>query len=303
MKKHTVLRGILLVCVLTGVTVQVVGNPKKEKDKQAEVSDATRQFPRASCISSEMVNADSVCANNVNANNICTNNLDVKNRICTADVEAVKAAILNLQAQDACIAGTLSANNALLCSKYKATVVFGSNTLYTLGSPLNFNVILDDLNGNVTVSPFTYTAPVSGYYVFTVQVDSRGLVTTGNVLGIPISNLQVYVNNVLFRQDYAPFLTFSDVQATTLTALIKLKKGDVVTAAYNLLVVDSTSGFTPLAGTILIQGNGTDENESLFKIHLLSADCSNSPLCPPVTVCGSTAPCPTCPPCCVPCVH
>lgn len=210
---------------------------------------------------------------------------------------AALANILNLKAQNACInnlcVDNLKANSFEYCTPYKATTVYSANTNYTLGTPLAFDVILDDPNGDVSLVPFTtYTAPVSGYYIVSFQADFDSFVLTTNpILGTPISNPQIYVNGILAHESFAPFLAFHNEQHSLITTLISLKAGDVVSTNY-IIYTTSDAGFITVPGTGLIEGNGTELDKAMFKIHFLSSDCT-PPICQPCEVPTQCTPCPT----------
>lgn len=202
------------------------------------------------------------------------------------------ACVNHLTANDACI-NNLRANSFQQCGKYRATVVYGAPAAYNLGDLLAFDTILDDPNGNVIIGlPWmSYTAPISGYYMVTVEVDMSAFSIVGDpVLGTPVANPQVKVNGVSFREAYFSFLSFHNSQKSLLSALISLKAGDVVTSDYRALAL-TDAGFTLLVGTAIASGNGSEAAQSVFKIHYLSSDCSEQPMCMPCVAQTECVPC------------
>lgn len=207
-------------------------------------------------------------------------------------LDSVSACVNQLTANNACVSN-LNANVFQQCGKYRATVAYSAPTTYTLGDKLAFDVILDDPNGNVLIGlPWmSYTAPLSGYYIVTLEIDLNSFVIPSNpILGIPVANPQVLVNGVAFREGFTSFLSFHNAQHSILSGLISLKSGDVVTSSYNALAVSDT-GFTILVGSAIASGNGTEAAQSVFKIHYLSSDCSSQPLCTPCVAQTACIPC------------
>src|SRR5580700_11077079 len=100
---------------------------------------------------------DSLCAQNIAAKLIVADNLGVNGDICFNNVGV---------AQNLCVTGFSLQNE--VCQDYKAYAILATDSTYTLGSPLPFNMIVDDPNNNISLSPFGYTVPVSGYYVISV---------------------------------------------------------------------------------------------------------------------------------------
>lgn len=244
--------------------------------------------------------------NNINASSACID--QVKSRLnCASQVTAdtgcinqLKSNVIcaeTLNAVDFCTTGSARFGSLEYCQKFRAEVAFSADTLYTLGAPLNFNIVLDDPNGNISFAPTTYNVPASGYYLIMLQVDTSNLQGADVILGAPVSNPQIIVNGVVHRQTFIPYLTFHNVQFNTYSAILRLNAGDKVTTKHEVLVV-TDAGFTPYVGTVIVSGNGTADNESLFVIHYLSSNCPIVPCVP--TDCGFTCePCTTtCQPCC-----
>lgn len=247
-------------------------------------------------ISSPEICAELIMAKKADINSSCITDLNVMNE-CVQDLTATNISTSTLLANEVCFPGTVRTANLLNCGKYRATVVSSGNTTYTLGDLFGFDTIIDDPNGNVTISPTTYTVPVSGYYVFTFKVNISNFVsTTGPIFGSPIGNPEIYVNGLLVRESFTPFLTFLNQQNVILTSLISLKTGDQVTMRYKLQVLDQILGLINVTGTGDIVGDGTEGGNSLFKIHMLSVDCEDLP-------CAPSIPCQPCTPQqCQPCI-
>ena len=246
----------------------------------------------------QKLDANESCMTSLNAMNICAQNATISN-----------LGVTSLVANDLCIPGTLRAANFAGGSKYRATVNYAVNTTYTLGSLFNFNNVVDDPNGNITSSPTTYTAPITGYYTFSFKVNSTNLTpSNGAILGSPIANPEVYVNGILVRELFSPFLTFLNEQKLILSSLITLNAGDQVTMKYKVLAFDATSGLIEIPGTVDIVGSGIEDGNSFFKITIINAN-TNSVVCQPVINCipctpmqcvprtPSSTPCETCIPC------
>ena len=244
---------------------------------------------------------------NIVANDVCSQTIEVAtlsaqdgsiNTLCSSgsikasQVWADKAysnslCSTNANFQNACIQN-LTIGNFNPCITYRATVNYGINTTYTLGSFLNFTNIVDDPNNNISLNPTTYTAPATGYYTLSYKVNVENLVSTnGPVLGIPVANPEVYVNGLLVREAFSPFLSFFNTQKVIVDSLITLQMGDQVTMKYNILAGNGSS----VIGTVDIVGAGIEDGNSLFKIIFLSGLCTG----------GSTPMCPPCPQVTIPC--
>lgn len=229
-----------------------------------------------------------LCSDAISAGDLCAARIQARESICTPQLSASSICTNSISTSNLVLTGGLVVNQLQQCGFYRATAVFASDTPYVLGTPLNFDQIIDDPNNNVTLAPFTYTAPISGYYIVTLQFDQNSLKGNDVVLGVPIANLKLFVNNVVTRQVFYPFLTFHDEQKATVSGLISLKAGDKVTGQYEVYVMTDGGGFVPYTGTVTAEGNGT-EQESFIKVHYLSSDCVNIPAQPCSPLCtGST---------------
>ena len=250
----------------------------------------------------ELLSSPKVCtgllmADKADVNSSCMGSLNVMNQ-CVQNITASNIGVSNLIANEVCIPGTLRAANFLNYNKYRATVTFPALTTYTLGSYLDFNDILDDPNGNVSLSPCAYTVPVSGYYEVLLKINQQNLVSSGGtILGVPSADAQIYVNGILAREILSSFLAFYPQQKVILSSMISLRAGDLVQMKYKVIALDAINGAIEIAGTVDLLGNGADMNGSIFKIHLLSADSPSTFPCVP------SVPCQPCiPQQCVPCV-
>lgn len=246
-------------------------------------------------LSSPKVCAQSVVAHDVNAQSACIASLNAPD-ICSNNINASNMGVSNLVANNACIPGDLRVANLLNCGKYRATVTFGANTLYTLGTPIDWSVILDDPNGNVSLGPTLYTAPLTGYYLVTLQIIQENLLPASGspILGTPVALVELLVNGVHARQAYVPYLSFVGSQSSLLTSMISLNAGDSISSDLKVLIVDPILGLVPVVGTVIIDADGSN-SMSLMSIHLMSITCNNIP-------CAPSVPCTPCTPMtCVPC--
>ena len=218
----------------------------------------------------------------LNAESETVNNLCVATKLNASSVSALSLNATNLCAQSGSFANlcvdNLTAPNFPKCEKYRAQATLAADTLYALGSPLNWDTVLDDPNNNVALAPFSYTVPVSGYYVATFDLNSANLVGSKTIVGNPVGLLSVLVNGLPGRSQQAPYLSFSSDQTGQATALGLLNAGDVITMKYDVLVFDSVLGLVPYVGSVTIKANGSQQNSSGFAIHLLSLkDCPVPP--------------------------
>lgn len=236
---------------------------------------------------------DMFCSQLINANQLNVENETV-NTICVAtELKAKKIGALDLNANKLCsqdgVINKLCVNELTVgsinhCEQWRAAVTFPGDTLYALGSNMNWSVITDDPNNNVSLAPFFYTVPTTGYYLLDYYLRHDSLAGASVITGIPIGLLTVTVNGVELRQLQSAFLSFSSLQHENLTALVLLNAGDVIRMKYDVLVFDQVLGFSPFVGTINIKANGLSQGQSGFKIHFLS-----SMNCPAIT-CEPCAP-------------
>ena len=250
---------------------------------------------KAEQIESETIKTDSMCAHAISSDIVCARAITASEKICTPFFGSPVICTEQLIATNICSNGLTKVNEFQQCGKYRATAVFSVDTPYILGTLVPWNTILDDPNGNIALAPFSYTAPISGYYMITAKINQRDIAGASTIIGTPIANLELLVNGSSFREIFSPYLSFHNEQKVVLSSLISLNAGDVVQAHYHVYVMDDVIGFSPYIGTIVIKGNGTEANNSLFKIHYLSSDCTDLPCTPCQSVCTPE-------PCDIPCV-
>jgi hypothetical protein len=247
-------------------------------NSQLKLSELCVDKLSVTCAKLAQIEAHKACIDKVCSECICTDKLSVTGAFATNQFAANSLCASVISGANVYATNNLYAND--YHTKYRATVVFNSNANYTLGSIVNFDTILDDPNNNITFAPTTYTAPKSGYYMVTLQIDQYNLVTAGPILGLPVGNAQILVNGIVYREGYTPYLSFFNNQKTTITGLISLKAGDKVNSVYKLLTIDQFAGVQDITGTVIVDGTGVEANNSIFKIHYLSSD-GNFPT-PPV---------------------
>jgi hypothetical protein len=253
-------------------------------------SNETTQALTANTVCAQSVNAISGGAQNWTADNLCSMNANI-NTLCVTN---------------------LNAPNFKPCNTFRAYTGFNVPFVYTLGTTINFNSILDDPNGIVTTSPTTeFTIPVSGYWSLSAFINGYNLLGSGIISGTPVASLSIQVNGVSRKSIYTPFLAFNPAFTDAIAANMFLNAGDVITAVLNILIQSSSSGLTPYVGTITLQGGNlsTTVDPTTMDIYLLSTLCSasTSPAC--VTCVPTAVPCspvsntcavvvgPTCQPC------
>jgi hypothetical protein len=219
--------------------------------------------------------ADKICASDkVKAMQVWSNSVNT-NSLCALNATLTNACISNLQI-----------GNFIPSIRYRATINFSATATYALGGFVNFNNIVDDPNGNVSlVLNTSYTAPASGYYALTYKINITNLnATNGPVLGTPVGSLEIYVNGILVRDAYSPYLSFFSDQKAVFSSLITLQAGDIVTMKYNILGGNGV----PVTGTVDIVGAGIEDGNSLFKIIFMSSLSSGTQPacnpCPPVMI-------------------
>lgn len=220
------------------------------------------------------------------------NTLCVSDKLWAKSVSATSVNATNLCAQNAtfdklCV-NQLTTNTFV---PYRAAVAFSADALYTLGTNVNWDTIIDDPNGNVALGSFSYTVPVSGYYVLSYYLRADQLTGAFIIAGPPVGLFNVLVNGIELRQLQVPYLSFSALQRGILSSLVLLTAGDVLTMKYDVLVMDPASGLVPYAGTVSIKGS-VAEGFSRFEIHYLSSLATQPPP-PTCTPCAPVVlPCP-----------
>jgi hypothetical protein len=273
---------------------------KKLKANSIDACKINAQQSCAECMKSKYISTEKLgvrceaCIRKLKAENIHTDVLEVE---CDARIKRLiteSLCVPMITTQDLCVTGTTI--NKEVCQKYKATLVFDTNTTYTLGGIVDWNTILSDPNHNVSLSPFTsYTAPVSGEYIIAIELNQEDLTGPTIIAGTPVANIQIQVNGVTYRETFVPFLSFHTSANAFVDSLIHLYAGDVVTTVFNVLVMSDT-GFTSYPGEVIVLGDGTEQH-AVWKIHYLSSDCLGVQ-CVPCTPPPSPKPCkPVCSPC------
>lgn len=215
-----------------------------------------------------------ITVEDLNLNNLCAQKINSK------EVNALSASLNKLCVQEAVInklcVNDLNVANVKICNKYRFYVGFTTDFLYSLGQDINFNLIADDPNSNISVSPNTfYTVPVAGYYTLSLFVNSFNLSGSTVITGTPISQLSVKVNGALRKETVAPFLAFNASQKVTITSHLYLAVGDRVEVNYNVLVMDAVLGLIPYVGTVMLKGGAVSSDEaSTWDMVLLTELCT-----------------------------
>ncbi len=212
--------------------------------------------------------AEQLDANQITTNKLCVSDTLSGNNILGLSIGANELCARSGTINELCV-DKLTVANWNSFNKYRAAVTL-INDPYTLGAPVNWNNIIDDPNNNVTTSPFSYTAPVSGYYTLSYYINSVNLNGADAIGGIPIGLLTIYVNGKELRQFNAPYLAFSTQQYALLSSIALLNAGDVITMDYNVLVQNSVMGLQKYVGTVNLNGTTAFADSSGFEIHLLS---------------------------------
>jgi hypothetical protein len=228
---------------------------------------------------SNQLKVSKLCAGKVKTEGLCTDKLVAKSACVTA-LQATTLAVqtetvnnlcaVNANINNLCVQN-LTSTNQVNCVKWRADVTLSGNVNYTLGTPIAWNVVLDDPNSNVVLSPFSYTVPVTGYYDLSFYVSSDTLAGAGVLAGTPIGLLTILTNGNILRQFQSAYLSFSGLQTANLGSLVLLNAGDVLTMNYSVLTMDAVNGLVPFTGTVSMKGNGTFPAQSGFAIHYLSS--------------------------------
>lgn len=222
----------------------------------------------------------------------------VANDLCAQNSNALKSYSDAAFSNSLCVSGSASINNLCVnnlqaqnfsqCNVFRAAATNSADSSYTLGSLIDWNLVLDDPNSNLSLAPFSYKVPASGYYMVTFNMYNNALAGALPISGALVGSLSLLANGNLLRQQYSPFLAASDQQSASLSSLSLLNAGDVLTMKYDVLV-QGASGFLPYAGTVNLQANGLFPAQSGFAIMQLSSLCSLSGGSQPQQPC---APCP-----------
>lgn len=218
------------------------------------------------CLGAAQINQAS--ANSITANSLCVSGPASAQVLQSVDFSTNTLCARSGTINDLCVTN-LSVMNNVSTTKYRAAVT-KINDSYTLGTNLDWNNVIDDPNNNVSLAPFFYTVPVSGYYNASYYINSINLTGAQPILGSPIGLLTIYVNGNELRQFNAPFLSFNSQQYGLLSSLLLLNAGDKVTMDYNVLVLDPVSGLKKYVGTVSLIGTSAFADSSGFEIILLS---------------------------------
>lgn len=250
----------------------------------------------AKCLKADEACIEHLKAEDAQMESLVVNDLCASGSVKAKDLQADSFSANSLCAQSGTInelcVTNLSVQNQNTFNKYRAAVTSSADFLYSLGSPINWDLVLDDPNSNVAMGPFSYTVPLSGYYTATFHLNSNALAGANPILGVPVGHQELLVNGLPLRDQFSPFLSFSDQQNGNFSSLLLLNAGDVITMKYNVIVLDPVLGQIDYAGSVNLQADGTALDTSLFIIHLLSNEMGQ----PPVS-------CKVCPLVEIPCSH
>lgn len=213
-----------------------------------------------------------ITVEDLNLNNLCAQKVNSK------EINGDQGSFSKLCVQEAVInklcVNELNSSSLKVCNKYRFFAGFSSDFSYTLGSPINFNSIVDDPNANVSLSPNTnYVAPVAGYYTSSLFINGSALSGSSVITGIPVARLMIKVNGLPRVDTMVPFLSFALTQQATFSAHLYLAAGDVVTTSYDLLVLDGLTGIIPYVGTINFKGGSATSDGSTWSMVLLTELC------------------------------
>jgi hypothetical protein len=206
----------------------------------------------------EDIFTDSIVTKNIAAKFIATDRLGVNNDVYFNSNLGV--------AHNLSVGGFLHATE--VCQVYRAVADLSSDIMYGLGNVLPFNHKVDDPNNNVSLPPFSYTVPASGYYYVNVEVDQKNLVVSQFTFGNPTAHIDLLVNNDVFYTSNFAYITSIDEQRNVITALFCFNAGDVVQARYRISTTNPSTGVVSLAGTVTLEGGAQNSH---FTIHYLSS--------------------------------
>lgn len=248
----------------------------------------------------EAVKTQKVCAQDANVARLCVRAERV-NELCADRAQISRLGTNNLNAHNVCISGSLRS-----CSPLSARAAASSDYLYNLGDVLTFDLVLADSSGSIEQLPTRYIAPESGNYLITAQINTRDLTGPTIISGVPVGVVEIYVEGLLRRKSFVPYLAFSTEQSVISTSLIHLNQNDEVLVRYKVLVLDPSLGLIEYPGQVTVLGAPVTAFRSFIFIHYLSSDCDTLE-CPPCDLQCENIPCfVPCPPCnaepaCEPC--
>lgn len=222
---------------------------------------------------------NNLCAQNVKAMHVMADDVQ-SNHGCFGDVTINKLCVSDL-----------SAPNFNVCNTRRAYIGFNADFVYTLGLDIQFDAVYDDPASGISFVPTThYTAPVSGYYAVSSFLNISALNGSNIIVGTPVAAPSFYVNGILRKVEYVPFLSFSATQNSLLTANLLLTAGDQVTVKFDVIVLDAVLGQIPYVGTVLLKGGPVASGPvSTMDVLLLSDLCAAGTNPPPCTPCQPVA--------------
>lgn len=263
---------------------------KKLCAKFAKICKADIEKLRVKKACAQWLDAKHVDAEEMRTNKLCAKSAEIEdlkaNHVAAREVDACNICTDQVSANYVCVNG-----NVEHCTKYKAHIALSTQTTYTFGDAIPFDIIVDDPNGNVSLAPFPrYIAPVSGYYEVTLGVGlSRINPGNGPISGIPTLRPEVLVNGLHYLKNVSAFLSFGGpFQNTVLSGIIRLNAGDEVYAHMDLFVQDPFTGVVRYTGTAELEAidpMAPPFTETFMTIHYKSSYCPVTCPCPLPSLC------------------
>ncbi len=241
-------------------------------------------FQNSKNVMSDEMSVNSMCAQNIQSLNVKSENLNA-NDVCLQRLLVKDEQVTNLAAQNLCAVNAnfdhlcvsdLKVQNFKPCNTVRAYVGYNTDTLYTLGAILNFDSVLDNPSNLFSLSPSKFTAPVAGYYEFSMFLAANQLNGSTIITGVPVGQLSVYVNGVERKAIPVPFLGFAIGVKGLLSADFLLNAGDVLTMALNVLIQDPALGLVPYAGTMVLNGGPLTSIDPASASLLLKSELCNN---------------------------
>jgi hypothetical protein len=241
-----------------------------------------------------------VCANKVTTAELCADSAYIKSA-CVDKQRVGTICADTISVKNLCVSGVSNASQAH--NSRGARIGLKSDSSYQLGDTIPFDDIRYDAMRSIVQEPSSFLTPESGNYIATIQVNIKDLQGFNIIAGTPIAALEVYVNDVLRRQVFSPYLSFNRSQSSLLTSLLYLDKGERLTVRYRVFVMDPEEGFKPYDGQVVLLGRPEGSSAGTFmSIQYLSSESNTSNVsCAPCDV--QCAPCTitSCPSAVVPC--
>jgi hypothetical protein len=263
---------------------------KKLCAKFAKICKADIEKLRAKKACVQWLDAKHVDAEEVRTNKLCAKSAEIEdlksNHVAARDMDACNVCADQVSANYVCVNG-----NVEHCTKYKAHIALSTQATYTLNTPIPFDLIVDDPNGNVSLVPFPrYIAPKTGYYEVTLGVGLSAIHPGfGPIPGIPVVRPEVVVNGLHYLKNVSAFLSFGGpFQNTVLSGTVRLNAGDEVYAHFGVLYVDPFTGVQHYQAEVELEaanGNGVPFTETFMTIHYKSSDCPVACPCPQTSLC------------------